>query len=105
MLDLAKVHGNSMSPTLEHGDIVLCCNLGGLRENDVVIADIGKVGMVIKRIESIIGENIVLKGDNQSLGSSICGVNIPKSSILGRVVVRVSSSFKFSLVKRPQTHC
>ena len=104
MLDLAKVHGNSMSPTLEHGDIVLCCNLGGLRENDVVIADIGKVGMVIKRIESIIGENIVLKGDNQSLGSSICGVNIPKSSILGRVHVRMSSTFKFSLVKRPQTH-
>ena len=100
MLDLAKVHGNSMSPTLEHGDIVLCCNWGSLRKNDVVIADIGKVGMVIKRIESIIGENIVLKGDNQSLGSSICGVNIPKSSILGRVLVRMSSTFKFSLVKR-----
>ena len=100
MLDLAKVHGNSMSPTLEHGDIVLCYHWGSLRENDVVIEDIGKVGMVIKRIESIIGENIVLKGDNQSLDSSICGVNIPKSSIQGRVIVRVSSSFKFSLIKR-----
>ena len=100
MLDLAKVHGNSMSPALEHGDIVLCYHWGSLRENDVVIADIGKVGMVIKRIESIIGENIVLKGDNQSLDSSICGVNIPKSSILGRVIVRVRSSFKFSLIKR-----
>ena len=88
-----------MLPTLAHGDIVVCCDWGTIKVNDIVIADVLNVGMVVKRIESIIGENIVLKGDNKRLGSSVCGMDIPKSSILGRVLLRVSSNLRFNLIK------
>ena len=90
-----------MLPTLAHGDIVICFDRGAFKVNDVVIADVSNVGMVVKRIESIIGENIVLKGDNKRLGSSVCGIDIPKSSILGRVLLRVSSNLIFSVIKEP----
>tara|TARA_B100001057_G_C22725161_1_gene901398 strand:- start:598 stop:909 length:312 start_codon:yes stop_codon:yes gene_type:complete len=100
VLDLAKVQGNSMLPTLAHGDIVVCCDRGAIKVNDVVIADVLNAGMVVKRIESIIGENIVLRGDNKRLGSSVCGINIPKSSILGRVLLRVTSNLRFSVINR-----
>jgi signal peptidase I len=99
VLDLVKVQGNSMLPTLAHGDIVICCDWGAIKVNDIVIADVLNVGMVVKRIESIIGDNIVLKGDNKRLGSSVCGIDIPKSSILGRVLLRVSSNLRFNLIK------
>ena len=89
-----------MLPTLAHGDIVVCCDRGAIKVNDVVIADVLNAGMVVKRIESIIGENIVLRGDNKRLGSSVCGINIPKSSILGRVLLRVTSNLRFSVIKR-----
>ena len=89
-----------MLPTLAHGDIVVCCDRGDIKVNDVVIADVLNAGMVVKRIESIIGENIVLRGDNKRLGSSVCGINIPKSSILGRVLLRVTSNLRFSVINR-----
>ncbi len=89
-----------MLPTLAHGDIVVCCDRGAIKVNDVVIADVLNAGMVVKRIESIIGENIVLRGDNKRLGSSVCGINIPKSSILGRVLLRVTSNLRFSVINR-----
>ena len=89
-----------MLPTLAHGDIVICCDRGAIRVNDVVIVDVLNAGMVVKRIESIIGENIVLKGDNKRLGSSVCGIDIPKSSVLGRVLLRVTSNLRFSVIKR-----
>ena len=65
-----------------------------------MIVDVLNAGMVVKRIESIIGENIVLKGDNKRLGSSVCGIDIPKSSVLGRVLLRVTSNLRLSVIKR-----
>ncbi len=93
-----------MLPTIAHGDMLVCFRWGALKKNDVVIADIENVGMVVKRIEAITRDDIVLKGDNKSLGSSICGIKIPKSSIRGRVLVRFNSLLGFSLIKRFNTH-
>ena len=93
-----------MLPTIAHGDMLVCFGWGALKKNDLVIADIENIGMVVKRIEAITTDDIVLKGDNKRLGSSICGIRIPKSSIRGRVLMRFNSHLRFSLIKRFNTH-
>lgn len=64
LIYIRRVFGDSMSPTLLSGQIVIAVGFVNLRVGDVVIADI-EGREVIKRIDSIDDQGIRLIGDNR----------------------------------------
>lgn len=63
MIYFRRVVGNSMYPTLQHGQIVCVHQLRNFKEGQVVVAYV-KGREVIKRITRISGNQVYLEGDN-----------------------------------------
>lgn len=86
---LVVVDGDSMRPTLEHGDRLLVVRLP-LHVGDVVALRHPRQDLVIvKRIEALDGDLVTVVGDNRdhSTDSRSFGP-APRASILGRAVYR-----------------
>jgi phage repressor protein C with HTH and peptisase S24 domain len=85
MIFFRKVVGDSMRPTLKHGQIVWAHELRSYREGQVVIAFVrGKE--VIKRIEKIEKGKIFLIGDNKERSNDSRDYgSIPDTNIKGIV--------------------
>ena len=93
---LFKVHrisGDSMSPAFLAGDYVVSFRwpLTPLREGDVLVVNHPSLGVIIKRVASILPEGqFTLKGDNpQSTSSETMGC-LSRKHLIGRVFWRIS---------------
>jgi phage repressor protein C with HTH and peptisase S24 domain len=91
MLNLFRVSGNSMVPTLAAGDFVVTRRTRSIKVGDVVVVDTDEVGRIIKRIASLNGDAVTLVGDNPRLGSSCCTYCHQRDRIIGVLL------FKFRL--------
>ena len=78
-----------MLPALSHGDFIFFCPFLKPKVGAVVVVSSRGHGLLVKRIQSISKDRVELEGDNQRLHSSICDAPIPKSSIIGRVIIRL----------------
>jgi phage repressor protein C with HTH and peptisase S24 domain len=78
-----RVEGDSMHPSIRHGDFVkvVPCSASELRRGNVILASTGR-GLTAHRIVRISGRGIITRGDN-SLRSD---PSVDMSKVLGRVV-------------------
>jgi phage repressor protein C with HTH and peptisase S24 domain len=68
MINIRKVTGKSMEPTLKEGDYVIVGKPSTISKGDmVVVSHAGKEK--IKRVKKIRGEKYWLEGDNQTFSS------------------------------------
>ena len=86
MLDYFKVKGNSMLPALKDGQYVLIKNCKDYKLGEIVIINSPTNGYLIKRISSVYGNSIRVKGDNLKLESSACDQNYSLKEIYGKVI-------------------
>lgn len=88
-----RVHGDSMSPTLHHGDYVITRTyLLALRVGDVVVVQHPQFDIIIKRIAAILPHGLTLQGDNlEASTSSECMGLVSNTRVLGKVVKCVST--------------
>lgn len=90
------VQEESMLPTLKPGDNVLVWRFGRTKPGDIVVANIlnpeglSAMGLVIKRVEKIEGDQYFLVGDNpeKSTDSRQFGW-VPRSQIIGTVFNKI----------------
>ena len=89
MLNLFKVKGDSLSPTLEEGDYVLTCRgYCTPKVNDLVVVNHPVYQRVIKRVVAISPEKALrLSGDNSRSVSSEQMGWIGERWILGKVLL------------------
>ncbi|MEE9346676.1 MAG: S24/S26 family peptidase [Robiginitomaculum sp.] len=76
MFKLVKVTGDSMSPSLEHGDIVLTVKTKpqALRLGLIYVINHSDLGRIIKRVSAMNGNRYLLAGDNPaSTPSAVIG--------------------------------
>ena len=79
-----------MLPTLGSGDLVVIRKCRDLRVDDVVVVNVEGYDYVIKRIETLSGDALVLKGDNPRTESSVCGTPQSKEKVVGKLIFRVT---------------
>jgi signal peptidase I len=92
MIRLIKVSGNSLVPEYGEGDFVLIAKipffLNSYRVGDVVVFDQPSYGVLIKKIERIVGggkEFFVIGTHEHSIDSRLFGA-VKKDSIIGKVI-------------------
>jgi len=84
---LVVVDGRSMEPALQPGDRLVVLPLRA-RVGDVVAAERGG-RVLVKRVASIDGDDVVLLGDNASASTDSRTFGpVPRSTLLGRAVYR-----------------
>ena len=82
-----------MYPSLSSGDLIITRRTASLFVGDVVVYRTETVGKIIKRIADIDAQTVVLVGDNPRLASSFCGMSLNRSSIVGKLLIKVSVPF------------
>ncbi len=75
-----------MLPALKDGQYVLTKNFKDYKLGEIVIINSSSNGYLIKRISSICGSSIRVKGDNLKLESSACDQNYSIDEIYGKVI-------------------
>ena len=91
MFRLIKVSGDSMSPALQDGDIVITLKPRSLRPGFIYVVNHSDLGRVIKRLGELTNGRYTLHGDNpQSTPSSVMGTVEP-SRITARAILAISS--------------
>lgn len=92
-----RVVGNSMQPTLDHGDFAVARRGGWGTPRDlqgkVVVAEHPRLGILVKRVSHVSAEGLVsLSGDSPATTMRADMEPIPCSTVRARVVCRVSPS-------------
>ena len=64
---LVHVDGTSMLPTLKDGQTVLLNKTHNVHVGDIVVAESGEYGGIIKRVDSINGDSVHLVSDNKNI--------------------------------------
>lgn len=84
-----------MEPEFFSGDLILVVkrHLKAPKKNDVVIANLKGINLVIKRVGYLKDNCVILKSDNVKNISSVCGRDIPINEIVGVVIF----NFKYIL--------
>tara|TARA_B100001059_G_C17519893_1_gene420213 strand:+ start:34 stop:318 length:285 start_codon:yes stop_codon:yes gene_type:complete len=88
MLNLFKIKGSSMHPSLSAGDFVVTRSSKAPDVGDIVVVNDEKVGRIIKRVRSTDNGSVMLCGDNPRVSSSTCDYAHPISSVIGKVIYR-----------------
>ncbi len=78
-----------MVPSLEDGDLLVTKCTDQLNIEDLVILRLPGYGYVVKRIKSLSPNSMILKADNLSQDSSLCGVPIALEKVDSKVWFRV----------------
>ena len=92
MFSLIKVAGDSMSPALTHGDIVLCKNVkpAALRCGFIYVVNHSDLGCIIKRLGPGPGNRYSLSGDNPASAASPLMGTVEPARITRRAILRIS---------------
>jgi len=78
-----------MAPSFNENDLVLSLKyFFSLNVDDVILLDIPRIGMVIKRIKSIDGSNIYVDGDNKKYSSEIYKNKYKSDDVMGKVLFK-----------------
>ncbi len=80
-----------MEPALYDGDRVVTYNFGGIKRGSVIVFKYKKT-IYVKRVDKVIDDKVFVSGDNKKLSSKV--EPISKEQIIGRVVLRYSSSLE-----------
>lgn len=101
-LCLVQVEGMSMYPTLPPGQELLFARMPFM-PGDVVLADVGEDGLVIKRIEQVVAARVLLIGDNRTRTASY---DVTPQCIRGVMVCRMPfrsplGEFSQAMAERP----
>ena len=94
MLKIFKVEGDSMLPTLNDNDLILVSLLKKAKEKDIIVIDIPKYGLLIKRIELIKNDFVSLVGDNKQYTSTACSLPHHRNNITGVMLIKLPLFFK-----------
>ena len=89
MISIHRVRGSSMAPNFNDKDLVLSLDcFYSLKKGDVILVEIPKIGIVIKRVQFI--ENNVLKitGDNHEYTSNIYDDAFDIDLVKGKVIFK-----------------
>ena len=92
-LQRLEVAGDSMRPAFEPGDRLLAVRLGRIRAGDVVAVPAPRdaTRLIVKRVASVSGPTLVLRGDNEAASTDSRSFGpVPSSSVAGRVFYRYS---------------
>ncbi|PID73392.1 MAG: peptidase S24 [Desulfobacterales bacterium] len=89
MLNIYRVRGDSMIPTLKDGDYVVAARLPGARKGRLVVVDHPACGIIVKRVLRRSREGILLESDNV-LGTTTREMGlVAPGRILGTVLFAV----------------
>lgn len=66
---LFHVHGSSMYPTLNDGQVVIVKKTKDIQVNNIVVANSTEYGNIIKRVSDIKGDQVYLTSDNKDVKS------------------------------------
>ncbi len=78
-----------MAPNFNDKDLVLTSKFfSNIRVNDVVVIDIPKFGIVLKRVQFLSDDEIVVIGDNKEYKSPIYDMMLNKNNIIGKVLYK-----------------
>lgn len=100
------VRGCSMEPTIMDLDMIIVCRLGEAKPGDIVVAKApDPLGLVVKRVADIQGEDIYLLGDNRnnSRDSRHFGP-VSRDDIVGVIVLIIPTGGLISCVKSSISH-
>jgi signal peptidase I len=81
---LAVVIGESMEPTFVQGDGIVFARLPW-KTGDVVLANVGELLPVVKRVEAVEGDSVHIVGDNKPRSATYW---LRRSKIMGRMAFR-----------------
>ena len=78
-----------MAPNFNDNDLVLATKiLKEIKVNDVVVLDIPKFGVVLKRVQFLNDDEIRVIGDNKEYKSPIYDMKLYKNNIVGKVLYK-----------------
>ena len=86
MFQYFKIKGESMSPSLQCGDLVITSDLVEIDKNDIVVLKDTTYGIVVKRVSSIRKNYFKVKSDNLKTDSPVCSTLHPNRNIIGKVI-------------------
>ena len=75
-----------MFPTLKSGQIFLGLKTNKISVGDVVVVNAHRSVDIVKRVNSIEDENIIVSGDNKNLESSLCFVSYEKKDVEAKIL-------------------
>ena len=104
MLNLYKVNGKSMEPTILSGSYVISYKKSNYIIGDIVIVKINQDLIIIKRIAYMDKKKIKLSGDNNK-PSSLCEPWYCKDQILGKMIFNSSFIYKLFKTTEPSHIC
>jgi len=85
-----RIVGESMNPTLLHGDQVLVRKTKEFSVGDVVVARHPyKKELIIKRVAKIENDDILFVGDNTDSTDSRHFGNVKRTAIIGKVIANI----------------
>ena len=91
MLKVFKVVGDSMLPTLKPNDLVITSSFKKMNKRDIVVLNTNIYGNIVKRISIIDSTKINIESDNKKTYSSTCQRSYFVSSIVGKVIFKISA--------------
>jgi nickel-type superoxide dismutase maturation protease len=90
MISVIKIVGDSMSPTLAHGDYILIKKPHSFRVGFIYVMKHPRLGRIVKRLEKIEDRQLWFYGDNpESTDTEKIGAILP-SDIIGRAFLTIS---------------
>lgn len=96
VFSLIKVSGDSMSPALQDGDLILAKTIKprSLRPGFIYVVNHGDLGTIIKRLGPKSGERYMLIGDNPNSTPSAVMGPVGPSRINRRALIKLSRGVK-----------
>ena len=102
MFDVARVAGNSMSPLLLDGDILLFRKRKQFAAGDIVVYQVTSELLLVKRVDEIKNGAIYLISENRWVESSVGLSGLSVDRVVGVVLASFSKrrNFKFQIHSR-----
>ena len=96
MLNIFKIKGDSMMPTITSGSFVFTYYLNNYDIGDLIVLRINEHTHIIKRITAKNDGKYQIVGDNKNISSSFCDYTYSSETIIGRVIFIFNPVSKFS---------